>query len=495
MTIIKIVNFGPIREGEIELGDLTVFAGYPNTGKSYTAKIIYSLNFISELIPTMYFPEKEFIDELYRSLNKRVVIEYLNRIANEIKNDVKSNIGDVKKKFKFVISTKDYEQILIKIIEIVLKRAFGAVFGDYGIDLLAGSKIKVYNNGKYILIIDKGMIKEFKYGPEGFVEELNVQYRSGLVHFVELNEIYSYNDIAKFTVEEISAIMFKYILYKIVKKLMEKIIGKKWYYIPYGRSQIVQLLSSLLHTLRIEDQRFLQKLILSYMSRWFLEPTIIPSKYIEYFINGTLYYNKKDKSLGHLVKELIELVINGKIRVEVDKTTNIPTYYKYVFNNEIIDIYNASAFVSEVSGILIPLHIIMPGENIIIEEPEAQLHPHFQRIIAWLLTYISSLGSQILITTHSDYLLTELGIISIIAKEGLIDKGTKILEELLDINNKRAFDIIKEISSTKPNIKVYIFKEGLIKRIKVEKLIEEIPTSIETLSQQLQHITLVSPEK
>ena len=43
MLTVSVENFGPIREGTVELRPLTVFVGPNNTGKSYMAMLIYAV--------------------------------------------------------------------------------------------------------------------------------------------------------------------------------------------------------------------------------------------------------------------------------------------------------------------------------------------------------------------------------------------------------------------------------------------------------------------
>ena len=40
---LKIKNFGPIDEATIQVGQFTVFAGPNNTGKTFVAKMLYSI--------------------------------------------------------------------------------------------------------------------------------------------------------------------------------------------------------------------------------------------------------------------------------------------------------------------------------------------------------------------------------------------------------------------------------------------------------------------
>ena len=53
-------------------------------------------------------------------------------------------------------------------------------------------------------------------------------------------------------------------------------------------------------------------------------------------------------------------------------------------------------------------HIVNKGDLLILEEPESHLHPASQRRLAEALAMLVRSGVQVLITTHSDYLLSQL---------------------------------------------------------------------------------------
>jgi hypothetical protein len=53
-------------------------------------------------------------------------------------------------------------------------------------------------------------------------------------------------------------------------------------------------------------------------------------------------------------------------------------------------------------------HKAKPGDLLIIDEPELNLHPANQRKVARLLARLVNVGINIFITTHSDYLIKEL---------------------------------------------------------------------------------------
>ena len=50
-------------------------------------------------------------------------------------------------------------------------------------------------------------------------------------------------------------------------------------------------------------------------------------------------------------------------------------------------------------------HVAAPGQLIIIDEPELNLHPSRQIMMARLLTMLVKFGLRVMITTHSDYIV------------------------------------------------------------------------------------------
>jgi predicted ATPase len=65
--------------------------------------------------------------------------------------------------------------------------------------------------------------------------------------------------------------------------------------------------------------------------------------------------------------------------------------------------------VSEVAPIVLFLkYLINQGNLLIIEEPEAHLHPDNQRILARAIVKLIRLGVHVLITTHSDYFVQQI---------------------------------------------------------------------------------------
>ena len=66
--------------------------------------------------------------------------------------------------------------------------------------------------------------------------------------------------------------------------------------------------------------------------------------------------------------------------------------------------------VSELAPLVLLLRSgIKPGDTLIIEEPEAHLHPGAQTDIAITLARLVRAGVRVIVTTHSDWLLEQIG--------------------------------------------------------------------------------------
>ena len=105
LTKFKIENFGPVKEGEIELGDITLFLGYPSTGKSYIMRSLYPV-FVFSKFGTLFVPYyREFSvlipDDVQRDIGYMFGLSYTSFIAHfyEGKKILKTQPNDEAKKY------------------------------------------------------------------------------------------------------------------------------------------------------------------------------------------------------------------------------------------------------------------------------------------------------------------------------------------------------------------------------------------------------------
>jgi len=97
--------------------------------------------------------------------------------------------------------------------------------------------------------------------------------------------------------------------------------------------------------------------------------------------------------------------------------------YRFEIGGTEMPLHMASATVTESAPLVLYLrHLIQPGHLLIIEEPEAHLHPANQALLARLFAKLVRAGVNLLITTHSDFLLEQLSNLILISQ---VDAGQR----------------------------------------------------------------------
>ena len=97
-------------------------------------------------------------------------------------------------------------------------------------------------------------------------------------------------------------------------------------------------------------------------------------------------------------------------------------------------------------------HSAKPGDILIVDEPELNLHPENQRKIARLFSRLVNLGIRVFITTHSDYIIKEINTLIMLNNndahiKNIVENEGYHPQELINYNK----------------IKVYIAEEALTK--------------------------------
>ena len=76
---------------------------------------------------------------------------------------------------------------------------------------------------------------------------------------------------------------------------------------------------------------------------------------------------------------------------------------------ELLPLMRASSMVSELAPVVLYLrHFVSPGDVLVIEEPESNLHPAMQVAFTRQLAALVRAGIRVIVTTHSEWLLQEL---------------------------------------------------------------------------------------
>jgi len=255
-----------------------------------------------------------------------------------------------------------------------------------------------------------------------------------------------------------------------ITRLYQDILGiKSILFIPFERSPLVYQLEY------ISQEPIHRRAIIRYQ-----EFNMLSYSYISRLSRGRskLSEGKYDEKIVKIFKPIIQ----GNLWY--DKQTGVIMYKRWGFEelyqkHEGVPIKWASALASEIAGMLLPILDAPRNSCIFIEEPESQLHPSAQVLMALGLAGLSNAyGHKLVISTHSDILAVTLAYIKALkpSKEKVLELITDLLEiqGIYPKDEDLEFLAEKASSATNIDIRFYYYEptpSGVIVR-------EEKPTNI-----------------
>ncbi len=178
-----------------------------------------------------------------------------------------------------------------------------------------------------------------------------------------------------------------------------------FYYLPAARSAIMQIhgviASSLIDRATPTDSaRFPEAFTFSGM--------------IADFLQQIIHYKKRNGSMdqvNRIAKALEDDILRGQVEVKRPVPGGYPEFlYRPQQTEQVLRMSQVSAMVSELTPLVLFLRgVIRPGDTLIIEEPEAHLHPHAQTKIALTFARLVRSGVRVIVTTHSEWFIQQIG--------------------------------------------------------------------------------------
>ena len=131
--------------------------------------------------------------------------------------------------------------------------------------------------------------------------------------------------------------------------------------------------------------------------------------FLEQLVRLAGFTQQESGHFDELAQQLEHALLGGAVRVERSEIDYPSFVYRPSGWERDLPLMNASSMVSELTPVILYLrHVVQPGNLLIIEEPEASLHPEMQAVFTRLLAAAVQSGIRILITTHSEWILEEL---------------------------------------------------------------------------------------
>ena len=402
---IAVKNFGPIAEANIDLRPLTVFVGPSNTGKTYFATLVYALHGILD-----GFPRIPLLN--FAGLSFAKMVSYPDGSVNPIASgeEILESLENLKtsgQPFKF----SELPQRTREDVKSGLKdpEVFSFEIG-HCFNLDSVSELLRTSGGDEMSILltvseasqDLWAIKIQNSKTEISIDE---QVNENTPILTEEEEIFKKS---RYLWKDEP---FPYIEYFKVFRSADENRHRQRYYLPAARSGIM------------ECYRVVASSIMGYAVRGAM-PTL--SAIIGDFMMRLIVYEESERSNNVPIDSIVDLleteVLAGKITSKRLPAGYPDFFYQAQEVKDGIPLDQVSSMVSELAPLVLFLRSgIKPGDTLIIEEPEAHLHPGAQADMAVILARLVRAGVRVVVTTHSDWLLEEIGNLTL---EGLIGEQT-----------------------------------------------------------------------
>ena len=393
---IEVEDFGPISSGEITLKPLTVFIGPNNSGKSYAAMLIhsifrsYAMASLPKITPFLRHTDISPITELRKRFDDL-------RAGEEL---------DIPRKFVEVIAQMTLEALYQEGVRDEIARSFACPLNEL-VRIGKGSfALKIsHDSCSTHLICQEGELRaKIREYPQLDIKirvkaNLDRSYAIGYIPEVEQKAGKGFelrvNRVNPSWLQMVIALSDIY-----TAKALEN-VATQYHYLPAGRSRILQLAEPL-RTGMLEEKSY------AYTEKAKIPEG--PGGLIYDFLLSIARFSGAEGPFCQLAQDFEEEMTKGKI-ISISQTEDGYAFplIRYSYRGTDIPLHRSSSSVSELAPLFLYLkYVIEPNSILIIEEPEAHLHPGNQRTMARLLVRLVRKGVNVIITTHSEYLLEQL---------------------------------------------------------------------------------------
>ena len=365
---LHVEDFARIKSADIEISPLMCFVGDNNSGKSYIMSLLWGILTKCKMLFDGQKPnESPIYAECYRWLSE--------------------HIGQ--------------EVVIDSAVEKLYLNWFNELLSEYKKELM----LQIFN---YDVPIKKLKIQDFKHHKKLLVKIDNNPYDNKL-KFIERKELLRDDEFDRIALEiPLKEEVLPISLWRANIFICIHLIMMDWIkmfpnidappmYFPASRTgfllarkEIARSSITDKYSLKVDDRAFQEKMTAPYIQ--YLDFLNSVSKSVEI---------RDEKNLG-LIKFIIDEITNGQVLV---KDEGRVIRYKPKGTKRELPMGVTSSVVTEIA----PLHLLLttntPLRLLIIEEPEAHLHPALQKKIAQLLIRAVHSDIPIWINTHSDTIL------------------------------------------------------------------------------------------
>ncbi|TAD94782.1 MAG: hypothetical protein EAZ97_16360 [Bacteroidetes bacterium] len=464
--IFNIQNLGVVKGAEIDLSkDLILLCGDNNTGKTYVAYAIYY--FLKENFNDYFSDAITIVNNIYRNHESMLIAwEKINQLTNQLKNEKKITVDFVELIREIVLPFK----------EKIFKEVINLFVNEY--------KLSDFFNSKYLsdivlsinLTDEKILNNILKYQLEAIMlgEILLFKVQDSSIALFSLGNRAKYID----NIEILANYIFTFLFRKSLFKASFLSNHNNSTYIFTAERSAINIFSK---ELALSKNKLFDKILKSNKKDLFELAQKSVNRYPKPIqdsleIAEDLQMLSKQKSeFEYLAVELEQSILGGKValgeygdlRYKPDSSPEIPA----------LEIHLTSSLVKSLSPMAFYLrHLAQKNDCMIIDEPELNLHPKNQILLARFLARLVNEGFKVIASTHSDYIIKELSNL-ILLKNNFSEK-----EDLL-----KKYEYQENQLLPAEKVGVYVFKDGYSKQVPISEQgieIDSIELVINDLNQR-----------
>jgi len=438
-TEFSVKHFGPIARADISLRPLTVLVGPSNTGKTYLATLIYALHrafdgfqqlpffnrfwdglaFVPSYIP--YFGESEFNQEDETFLDnlegKSSTIGYKNLppfVHQYISDHIQSEHlgGSLASELARLYDIDSMSEII------------NASKGTNE----ASIAVSVYNETSSPLVKDRVLpLWRMNSTINGSILIADVVFDDGLL-FVSATESSKQIRAYRRNANEQRRLKLEILAEDFIKRIVPETGRHDSWFLPAARSGIMQsylvIASGVVGmSTRVKSQTSRTRPSLSGATNDLLSNLLLLS---DRRARRDFQHAQRGDSRRYAAVKLIEqAVLKGDIELQYSDENGDP---KLVYSPHHLPmnlpLNRSSAMVSELAPLVLYLRdMVNTGDLLVIEEPEAHLHPAAQTEMAKAIARMVRLGVHVVVTTHSDWMIQEWG--NLVRRGELTSRGSE----------------------------------------------------------------------
>jgi len=412
---IKIKHLGAIKQAEFTIGELTIICGGNNTGKSYATHATYG--FLDYLRSNAEFPvASDLIDTLFS--DGSIIID-----LEQYRKNLHKCLGGASKK---------YSAALFKVFagnESLFKKASLSISID-DIENSTFSSVNVKFGSAERGVLQLQSVKG------------NAALEVSLIVDKSSDDIPPRNIIKSMISDGIGSAIFNTLIPKPFLASAERtgaaIFQKE---LDFTRNRLLEMLGD--KSTKLNPVQLLRKFSGEY--------PIAVRRNVDFIRELSNITHKESFILKEYPEILVDFqeIIGGEYKVSKDgEIQYVPSSNKRVK----LSLVESSSAVRSLLDIGFYLrHVAAPGDLLMIDEPELNLHPENQRRVARLFSRLVNIGIKVFITTHSDYIIKELNTLI------MLNRGGERLGRLAEQEG-----YVKSELLSHEKVRVYIADENLI---------------------------------